>query len=634
MLPVTFSADEVEYGEIRLQDVSAGLEESGAFRFGFGAWSGPGATWLGAGVDLSGHLEELHSADGESRLSARLLFLGLEARLAGSARDDGYRIELGLDDQLVATLQDLRGAPPQLAWAKGGRFDATLTAASKGAGRPELGLALRVRDLGFDSPDGQFAGEGLAFTLDARSGGGAQDSVLLRSRMLAGEVLIGDFYSDLGAAGLSFETTAYRAGDGVVLAPLNIEDSGGLSASATLAWAVAGTGPGFSLQVNRLALSFPAAYRQYLESVAAAATLDGLEVTGEILWSGEWAAGEFQSGNLEVRDLSVVDVQRGRFAATGVQGTLRPGDYGFDSRLSWRGLILGRVNLGAGSASLDAEPGTVALAQPVRLDVLGGQVDLERLRVVLPGAGTDAARDPDVLLRARITDVDVQQLTRAFEWPEFAGRVSGEIPDVALDDGVLELDGEIRLNIFDGLVAMRNLRIERPFGVLPSLAADLDIQSLDLEQLTGTFSFGRISGPLDGYVRDLRMLDWKPVAFDAWLGTPEGQTRSNDISRQAVNRLTSIGGGSATAALTSPLLRAFSNFSYRRLGLGCVLRNNVCALRGLSDDTQSVLILEGAGIPKITIRAFNRNLDWPQMIANLLAVSAGESIQVGGAVPE
>jgi hypothetical protein len=45
------------------------------------------------------------------------------------------------------------------------------------------------------------------------------------------------------------------------------------------------------------------------------------------------------------------------------------------------------------------------------------------------------------------------------------------------------------------------------------------------------------------------------------------------------------------------------------------------------------LILEGAGVPKITIRAFNRNIDWPQMVTNLLNVSTDNPIQVGG-VPD
>jgi hypothetical protein len=194
---------------------------------------------------------------------------------------------------------------------------------------------------------------------------------------------------------------------------------------------------------------------------------------------------------------------------------------------------------------------------------------------------------------------------------------------------VLTVDGEIRFAVFDGLVSLKNLSVERPFGVLPSLAADIEASNLDLQQLTSTFSFGRIAGRLDGYVSDLRMLDWEPVAFDAWLGTPAAQKGSNDISRQAVNRLTAIGGGSPTAALASPLIRMFSNFSYRRLGLGCALQSNVCHLRGLTDDGEGVLLLEGAGVPKITIRAFNRNIDWPQMVSNLLAVAEGDAIQVG-----
>ena len=128
---------------------------------------------------------------------------------------------------------------------------------------------------------------------------------------------------------------------------------------------------------------------------------------------------------------------------------------------------------------------------------------------------------------------------------------------------------------------------------------------------------------------DLRLLDWKPVAFDAWLGTPARQEKSRGISRQAVNHLTSIGGGNATAALTGPLMKMFNNFSYRRLGLGCRLHNNICDVRGISEDDVSVLIMEGAGLPKIMIRAFNRSLDWPQLVAGLVAVSGDEPIRVG-----
>ena len=81
--------------------------------------------------------------------------------------------------------------------------------------------------------------------------------------------------------------------------------------------------------------------------------------------------------------------------------------------------------------------------------------------------------------------------------------------------------------------------------------------------------------------------------------------------------------------MTSPLLRMFNNFSYKRLGLGCRLQNNACEITGVSDDGNSVMLLEGAGIPRITVRAWNRRVDWPQMVANLAAISEGGSIQVG-----
>ena len=76
-------------------------------------------------------------------------------------------------------------------------------------------------------------------------------------------------------------------------------------------------------------------------------------------------------------------------------------------------------------------------------------------------------------------------------------------------------------------------------------------------------------------------------------------------------------------------MKLFNNFSYKRIGLGCVLQNNICEIRGLDDDDQSVLIMEGSGIPKIMIRAFNRNLDWPRLVEQLLAVSGGDSIRIG-----
>jgi len=211
----------------------------------------------------------------------------------------------------------------------------------------------------------------------------------------------------------------------------------------------------------------------------------------------------------------------------------------------------------------------------------------------------------------------------------FSGKISGRIPGVSLDDGVLDVEGKILVNVFDGSLSLEDLRIERAFGVLPSLSANIEAVNLDLEQLTRTFSFGQISGRIDGFIHDLRMLDWKPVAFDAWFGTPANQTGTRDISRKAVNNLTTLGGGGATTALTGPVMKLFNSFSYKSLGMGCRMQNNVCEIRGVSEDDSSALIMEGAGVPKVTIRAFNRRVDWPRLLSQLVAVSEGESVKIG-----
>ncbi|MDX1556538.1 MAG: hypothetical protein R3212_10970, partial [Xanthomonadales bacterium] len=248
---------------------------------------------------------------------------------------------------------------------------------------------------------------------------------------------------------------------------------------------------------------------------------------------------------------------------------------------------------------------------------------LEALEVHLPRGG-----EPDIQVRAAIEDIAMQAMSAALGWPEFSGTLSGRIPGVSYSGGVLDIEGALEFQVFDGAVTLTDLRVERPFCVLPSLAANITARDLDLEELTQTFEFGRIAGRIDGYVRDLRMLDWKPVQFDAWFGTPQGAGR-NDISRQAVSHLTTIGGGSATTMLSGPVLRLFNNFSYRRLGLGCRLQDNICRIRGIEEQGEAVLLLEGAGIPKISIQAYNRAVDWPQLLAQLVAISSGEEVRIG-----
>lgn len=626
---IRFSAKSLEYETVHMRDVHARLASDGAFEIVAGhtamGESNPDFT----DISVTGNVLEFTSGRGET-----YFFAGLQAGVFSLVLEVNQGPEatlavLTLKDQDMLEFRVWPLLPSQWDWLHSGRLDAELRYRAAGDAPPDITLEFSASGLGFDSPEGRFAGESLALEVEVKAPGNQWASPVVRGSLTSGELLLGDFYRNFANDELQFAFNPSWNSESLQIRSFSLSDRDSLSVEGKAGFDLGESEQPWYLQISRLELDFPGAYDRYIEPMAATLTLDGLGVTGHVSWSGEWEGGDFTSGDLTVSDLSIVDTRRSRFAFTGLDARMRPGDHSFDSRLNWRGLLIGRINLGPGELALDSEPGKFAIVRPLVLDVLGGRLVLSEFSVLLPGGAENAGGEPDIRLKADIDNLDMKQLTLAFGWPEFSGKISGHIPGVSLNEGVLEVEGKILFSVFDGMLSLENLRVERAFGVLPSLAANVEAVGLDLEQVTRTFSFGQISGRVDGYIRDLRMLDWKPVAFDAWFGTPEGQKGSRDISRRAVNHLTTLGGGRATTALTNPVMKLFNNFSYKELGLGCRMQNNVCDIRGVSEDDVSVLIMEGAGVPKITIRAFNRRVDWPQLMAQLLAASEGESVKIG-----
>ncbi len=666
-LPIEITAAEVEYQGVQLNDVRlqsagegfsltvarAGLDtlpdltasaialscpQPGNSRDGWcpaGEWQvlvrSPEAEWQQAlqGSVIDAVLNEQQQAISSSLLAGKFAAqLNYSGTVAAEPQQQPA-LTIKWDRQALDSLPFKALLPPELSWIKAGKSNAVLTLVLADD-QPDnlIRYQLDLDDISLDSPEGRFAAEGLDLQARGQWQPGTPDLLKLEVKFIAGEVLADQFYTAFGPQLLQLKADIAMTDERMDIRDLQLDDGMALRAQASASFSTRDPMGSLKYQVRKLEMKFPTAYERYLEPVLATWTLDKLTVTGGFSWTGSGSGSEFPSGTLVFEDLSVVDHLRNRFAFTGMSAHVEAGASSGVSDFSWQGLLLGRINLGAGKIDLITAPGLFQLAAPLRLSVLGGEFVVDEFSLQLPAAGSEQ-EEPVVHFNAALNGMDMEQLTAALDWPGFEGKISGRIPGVSLDQGVLTVDGLLDFEAFDGRIQLSDLRIERLFGVLPSLAANLEVDNLDLELLTRAFSFGQIAGRLDGYVHDLRMLDWSPVSFDAWIGTPERQADSKQISRQAVNHLTSIGGGGATAALTGPIMRLFSNFSYRRLGMGCKLENYVCAIRGLADEDNSVLIMEGSGIPKLSIKVFNRRMDWPQLVANLSAVSAGEGIQIG-----
>jgi hypothetical protein len=195
------------------------------------------------------------------------------------------------------------------------------------------------------------------------------------------------------------------------------------------------------------------------------------------------------------------------------------------------------------------------------------------------------------------------------------------------------------MNVFDGRIAVTSLAMERPFGVAPTVQADLAVTGVDLLAMTEVFDFGSISGRLDGQVDGLRLVDWTPVAFDARFATVPRKGVRQRISQRAVQNISSVGDASFVTSLQGQLIGLFDDFGYRRIGIACRLRNQVCEMSGLDgggpapgssapgssgSGAGGFTIVQGSGVPRLNVVGFNRRVDWPTLVERLQAVGSGE----------
>jgi hypothetical protein len=353
--------------------------------------------------------------------------------------------------------------------------------------------------------------------------------------------------------------------------------------------------------------------------------LADLETTGRITAGVAMQSGELQSLELVLQDIYLAD-REARFELGGVTGKLAWGrdDVRREQDLAWDSGQVYRVPLGAAAIATESTASRFALRQPAKITVLDGELQIDAIELDYADGGVRSWFVDGIL-----TPVSMRDLTRALGWPEFAGKLSGVIPDVRYQDGVLEVGGMLLLRVFDGAVTLANLRLAQPFGVIPRLWVDAGAKNIDLRLLTEAFSFGRIEGRLGGSVDGLYMESWRPVAFDAAFATPLEDRSRHRISQKAVDNISSIGGGGVGGALSRSFLRIFEDFPYTRLGIRCRLANGTCDMGGVEAAPNGYYIVKGRLLPpRLDVIGYADRVNWNSLVAQLVAVTGRQGAVV------
>jgi hypothetical protein len=516
------------------------------------------------------------------------------------------------------------------AWAAGqlkaGVVDGRLAVHAPTAKPLHVTGTLAVSGAGFETPDATLAGEQLAgrFAIDY-SKGPRLATATLAGALHGGEFLAGNAYVALPDAPVDIRIDArQRDGAGWAIPAFAWRDGTALVAQGSAAFDAQANLRALDVQVHSGDVA-PLTGR-YLSGWLALAGLSDLRLGGAADAQAHIAAGQLQTASLALDGVDLAD-PKGRFRFDGLEGAPAFSATGpVSSQVRWLGGQLYGLDFGAATLPIASSGGELRLRDAVTVPALGGSLRFDGMTLRPP---TDDA-GADIRFGLTLEALDIGRLAKTLGWPAFQGQLSGHIPNARYAGERLVFDGGLTMQLFGGSVRASSLSMERPFGVAPSLTADLALDDIDLQSLTGVFDFGSITGRLAGRIDALRLVDWSATAFDAELHTVKTRGVKQRISQRAVQNISSVGDASFTSTLQSQLIGLFDDFGYSRIGISCRLSNEICLMGGLDDvdtsgsETGGFTIVQGAGIPHLTVVGFNRLVDWPTLVERLAAASKGD----------
>ena len=535
---------------------------------------------------------------------------------AGSARGNvrfepaGWHAELLLDSLAVGCVADLQeGGLTGDVSVTSGSVSGELELRRRGAAT-RLDLDLAVADLAFGDSAGELAGEALDgrvdVTLQSRTAGwtGRVDLHATRGVLFSDPVLL-----DAERAPLALRAElVHDAAGALEVSGLELDQGDALQLAGSFRLGTAQQGLA-AADLTFASRALDGLYAAWLQPLLIGTALDDLALDGHVNGRLRGMPGAW-SVDAELDDVALRD-RRGRFALGGLSGRLAWGDADTPaSELQWAGGQLLGLAVGASRAQFTLRDGTLQLRGPLRQPLVDGA-----LRIASLEARGAAAGNLEVTLEAELEPLSLEALGYAFGWPLMAGQVGGAVPTLRYADRALEVDGELRVDLFDGTVRIRQPRLERPLGPLAALHADVLVEDLDLELLTRTFTIGRIEGRFGGRIDGLLLHDWRPVRFDAEFATPPGDDSRHRISQRAIDSITSIGG--LGGVLSQGVLRFFEEFGYSRLGFSCRLRGAVCELDGVEPAAAGYYLVKGGGLPRIDIIGHVRRVDWAELVSRV-----------------
>lgn len=215
--------------------------------------------------------------------------------------------------------------------------------------------------------------------------------------------------------------------------------------------------------------------------------------------------------------------------------------------------------------------------EPLTLDVFDGKARLGESVFSI---------DPEIpsfygTLSFSLDGLDISKLPVQSEQFSLSGTVRADFPRVALSPDEIFTEGEAEVNMFDTSIFVENVKITKPFTKNRTISCDVKFDDLNLEKLTDSIPFGRVTGILRGEIKGLAFSYGQPESFILSLESVKEKGVPQKFSLGAVNDLSIISSGeSSSLASNKGISRFISEFGYTKIGISCSLKNDIFTLNG------------------------------------------------------
>jgi hypothetical protein len=290
-------------------------------------------------------------------------------------------------------------------------------------------------------------------------------------------------------------------------------------------------------------------------------------------------------------------------------------------RLSIESARFGKQSVGPVTTTVSLSNNALRFHQPIRLELFGGEIEISNL------FWPDAVRDPkQVSFSVDAKRLQLEELTEALNWHPFSGTLTGSIPKVQSTGTLLQTRGDIQAELFGGRARIGKFEIENPFSSLASIKIDAKLNEIQLEQLSKTFEFGRISGILEGSIDDLVLINGQPSEFRVDLHSVERSGIEQRISVEAINKITVLSSGQSAGALYGGLAGFFDSFRYSKLGFKATLKNDRLTLRGVETRGDQEFLVVGSFLPPtVNVISHTQVIAFSELVRRLERIKSDKS---------